>query len=101
MKDEKWNRSVDVRHVKNMANAIRARGDSYYDRYKDLSVADLLLVLEDENYHDGETIVEALVSLDYGLILEACSILLEHDKAGYLTDELSERRKKLDEILRG
>ena len=102
MKDEKWNRSVDIGYVKNMANVIRASmcGEHYYDRYKDLSVADLLLVLEDENYHSCETIVEALVSLDYGLIQSAIAIAYEHYEAGCLTPELSERRAKLDKLLR-
>lgn len=92
----------NIKHVKNMANVIRYGngGKSYYEIYKDLSVADLLLVLEDENYHDQETIVEALVSLDYGAILEAIDIASEHFKKEKLTPELYERRCKLDKELR-
>ena len=92
----------DIKHIKDMANVIRYGngGSSYYERYKDISVADLLLVLEDENYHDQETIIEALVSLDYGAIEEAIDIASEHFKKGELTSELSERRNKLDKFLR-
>lgn len=93
----------DIKQIKDMANVIRYvnGGKSFYERYKDLSVADLLLVLEDENYHDMETIVEALVSLDYEAIEEAVDIASEHFKKGELTPELSERRNKLDKELRG
>lgn len=92
----------NIKHVKSMANVIRYGngGKSYYERYKDISVADLLLVLEDENYHDQEVIIEACVSLDYGAIIEACDIASEHNKAEELTTELGERRKKLVEALR-
>lgn len=92
----------DIKHIKDMANAIRYSngGKSFYENYKDLSVADLLLVLEDENYHSEETIIEALVSLDYGAIAEAVDIANEHFKKGALTPELYERRTKLDKALR-
>ena len=92
----------DIKHIKEMANAIRYSngGKSFYENYKDLSVADLLLVLEDENYHSEETIIEALVSLDYGAIGEAIDIASEHFKEGALTPELYERRTKLDKVLR-
>ncbi len=92
----------DIKQIKDMANVIRYTngGKSFYERYKDLSVADLLLVLEDENYHDQETIIEALVSLDYEAIEEAVDIASEHFKKGELTPELSERRNKLDKELR-
>lgn len=96
------NNNENIKHVKNMANAIRYGNgrQSYYEKYKDISLTDLLLVLEDENYHDMETIIEACVSLDYELIAEACDIASEHFKAGELTGELHARRQKLDEILR-
>jgi hypothetical protein len=92
----------DIKHIKNMANAIRYGngGKSYYEIYKDLSVADLLLVLQDENYHSEETIIEALVSLDYWSIKEAIDIASEHFKKEQLTPELSERRSKLVKTLR-
>ena len=92
----------DIKHIKGMANVIRYNngGKSFYENYKDLSVADLLLVLEDENYHDQETIIEALVSLDYEAIEEAVDIASEHFKKGELTPELSERRNKLSKELR-
>lgn len=92
----------DIKHIKGMANVIRYGngGKSFYENYKDLSVADLLLVLEDENYHDQEVIIEALVSLDYWAIEEAIDIASEHFKKEELTPELSERRKKLEKVLR-
>lgn len=92
----------DIKHIKDMANVIRHNngGKSYYEIYKDLSVADLLLVLEDENYHSEETIIEALVSLDYETIEEAVDIASEHFKKEQLTPELSERRNKLVKELR-
>lgn len=89
--------------IKKMANALRKcrTGESYYDKkYKDLRVADLLLVLEDENYHTEESILEALATLDYYLIVEACQLEVEQDKTEYLTEELSERRQALDKKIR-
>lgn len=93
---------TSAKQVKEMANALRKGRENHYyiKKYGDLSVADLLLVLEDNNYHSEETLLEALASLDYVAIIEACDILLEHIKAGSLTPELSERRKKLEEVLR-
>ena len=89
--------------IKKMANVLRKgrTGESYYDKkYKDLSVADLLLVLEDENYHTEESILEALATLDYYLIVEACQIEVEQDKSEYLTEELDKRRQELDKKIR-
>lgn len=46
---------MNPREIKRRANTIRKSltGEAYYDRkYKDLRVADLLIVLEDDNYHD-------------------------------------------------
>ena len=89
--------------TKEMANSIRKcrTGESYYDKkYKDLKVADLLLVLEDENYHTEETILEALATLNYQYILEACKIEIEESEGEYLTDDLSDRRQELDEKIR-
>ena len=92
----------DIKHIKDMANVIRhnSGGKSYYENYKDLSVADLLLVLEDENYHCEETIIEALVSLEFANIWEAIMITAHHYKMGYMTEELLARRTKLDKKLR-
>ena len=89
--------------IKKIANSIRKcrTGESYYDKkYKDLKVADLLLVLEDENYHTEESILEALVLVNYNLILEACEIEVEQDKSEYFTEELSDRRQALDKKIR-
>lgn len=94
---------TSAKDIKQMAESIRRSltGEHYYDKkYGDLKVADLLLVLEDENYHDEETIIEACVSLDYGLIVGACFVASDHLKAGELTEEIGERRRKITEVLR-
>ena len=96
---------MNPRDVKRNANSIRncliEGATHYYDKkYKDLRVADLLLVLEAENYHTEESILEALATLDYNLILEACKIEVEQSKSEYLTEELSERRQALDKKIR-
>lgn len=94
---------MNPRDIKRRANAIRKAmtGEPYYDRkYKDLRVADLLLVLEDDNYHSEEVVLEALATLDYASIIEACELEMEQDKAGSLTEELAERRAKLMETIR-
>lgn len=92
--------------VKKHANSVRKclieGATHYYDeKYKNLKVADLLIVLEDENYHTEETILEALVTLNYQYILEACKIETEESEGEYLTEELSDRRRKLDDKIRG
>lgn len=90
------------RDIKRRANAIRKAmtGEAYYDRkYKDLRVADLLIVLEDDNYHSEEVVLEALATLNYYKIVEACRLEAEQDTAGRLTDELAERRAKLMEAI--
>ena len=94
---------MNPRDIKRRANAIRKAmtGEAYYDRkYKDLRVADLLIVLEDENYHTEETILEALATLNYQYILEACKIETEESEGEYLTEELSDRRRELDKKIR-
>ena len=95
---------MNPRDIKRRANAIRKclieGAEHYYDRkYKDLRVADLLIVLEDDNYHSEEVILEALASMDYASIIEACKLEIEEEKAGFLTYELSERRAKLMETI--
>lgn len=93
---------MNPRDIKRRANAIRKAmtGEPLYDRkYKDLRVADLLLVLEDDNYHSEEVILEALASMDYMNIVEACKLEVEQDTAGRLTYGLSERRAKLMETI--
>lgn len=55
---------MNPRDIKRRANAIRKAmtGEAYYDRkYKDLRVADLLIVLEDDNYHEGVATVIKLI----------------------------------------
>lgn len=101
---------MNPRDIKRRANAIRKclidGATHYYDRkYKDLRVADLLLVLEDDNYHSEEVVLEALATLDYYFIVEACRLEVEHDKISEmdfedkdrarLSDENYERRRKL------
>lgn len=93
---------MNPRDIKRRANAIRKcmTGESYYDRkYKDLRVADLLIVLEDDNYHSEEVVLEAIATLDYTSIVEACRLEVEQDTAGRLTYGLSERRTKLMETI--
>lgn len=93
---------MNPREIKRMANNIRKcmTGEHYYDKkYKNLRVADLLIVLEDDNYHSEEVILEALATLDYYKIIEACKLEVEEDTAGLLTYELSERRAKLMETI--
>lgn len=93
---------MNPRDIKRRANAIRKAmtGEAYYDRkYKDLRVADLLIVLEDDNYHSEEVVLEALASMDYASIIEACKLEIEEETAGLLTYELSERRAKLMETI--
>lgn len=100
--------------IKNRANSIRKcmTGEPYYDRkYKDLKVADLLLVLEDENYHSEETIIETIATLEYYDIIEACKIEVEREelselpyednKRARLSEELHERQTKLNNKIRG
>lgn len=95
---------MNPRDIKRRAREIRKclieGAEHYYDRkYKDLRVADLLIVLEDDNYHSEEVVLEALATLDYYKIVEACELEVEQDKAECLTDELSERRAKLMEAI--
>ena len=93
---------MNPRDIKRRANAIRkaTTGEPLYDRkYKDLRVADLLIVLENDNYHSEEVVLEALASMDYASIIEACKLEVEEDTAGYLTYGLSERRAELMETI--
>lgn len=95
---------MNPRDIKRQANAIRKcrTGEAYYDRkYKDLRVADLLLVLEDENWHTEETLIEALVQMDYYAMVELCKIIVKHEEVGYLPSDLYERVHEIDEKLRG
>ena len=108
---------MNPRDIKRRANSIRKclieRATHYYDRkYKDLRVADLLIVLEDDNYHSEEVVLEALASLDYNLIVRACLLEVEHDKIcdmdfgdkdrARLSDDNYQRRLKLiNEINKG
>lgn len=95
---------MNPRDIKRRANAIRKclveGAEHYYDKkYKNLRVADLLIVLEDDNYHSEEVVLEAIATLDYTSIVEACKLEVEQDTAGRLTYELSERRAKLMETI--
>lgn len=93
---------MNPRDIKRRANAVRKAmtGEHYYDKkYKNLRIADLLIVLEDDNYHSEEVVLEALASMNYASIIEACKLEVEEDTAGLLTYELSERRAKLMETI--
>lgn len=88
------------RRAREIRKCLKEGAEHYYDRkYKDLRVADLLLVLEDDNYHSEEVVLEALATLDYYKIVEACELEVEQDKTECLTDELSERRARLIEAI--
>lgn len=55
---------MDPRDIKRRANAIRKTmtGEAYYDRrYKDLRVADVLIVLTDDNCHDDVATIIKLI----------------------------------------
>lgn len=55
---------MNPRDIKRRANTIRKAmtGEAYYDRkYKDLRVADLLIVLEDDNYHESVATIIKLI----------------------------------------
>ena len=55
---------MNPRDIKRRANAMRKAltGEAYYDRkYKDLRVADLLIILEDDNYHEGVATIIKLI----------------------------------------
>lgn len=55
---------MNPREIKRRANAIRKSltGEAYYDRkYKGLRVADLLIVLEDDNYHDDVATITKII----------------------------------------
>lgn len=90
--------------IKKRAESIRKcrTTEGYYDKkYKDLSVADLLLVLEDENWHTEETLIEALVQMDYYAMVELCGIIVKHNEIGHLPSDLYERVHEIDDKLRG
>ena len=94
---------MNPRDIKRMANNIRKcrTAESYYDKkYKDISVADLLLVLEDENWHTEETLIETLVHMSYYDMVEICKIIVEHDKLGYLPNDLYEKVHEIDKKIR-
>ena len=89
-----------IKDIKKHADSIRKcrTAESYYDKmYKDLSVADLLLVLEDENWHTEETLIETLVHMSYYDMVEICKILVEQDKLGHLPDDLYQRVRAIDD----
>lgn len=95
---------MNPRDIKRRAGEIRKclidGAEHYYDRkYKDLRVADLLIVLEDDNYHSEEVVLEALATLDYYKIVEACKLEVWRDTKGDLAGELSERQAKLMETI--
>lgn len=64
IKERDKGRIMNPRDIKRRANAIRKTitGEAYYDRkYKDLRVADLLIVLEDDNYHEDVATIIKLI----------------------------------------
>lgn len=94
---------ITIEGIKKHAESIRKcrTAESYYDKkYKDLSVADLLLVLEDENWHTEETLIETLVHMQYYDMVEVCKIIVEEDKKGHQPSELYERLRAIDQKIR-
>ena len=92
-----------IKDIKRHADSIRKcmTGEHYYDKnYKDLSVADLLLVLEDENWHTEETLLEALAHMRYHDTVEACKLVVEQDEAEHVSETFFERRRELDKRIR-
>lgn len=64
IKERDKGRLMNPRDIKRRANAIRKAmtGEPLYDRkYKDLRVADLLIVLEDDNQHDDVATIIKLI----------------------------------------
>lgn len=93
-----------IEDIKRHAESIRKcrTGESYYDKkYKDLSVADLLLVLEDENWHAEETLIETLVHMQYYDMVEVCKIIAKQDELGHIPDELYQQVRAIDNKIRG
>lgn len=94
---------MNPRDIKRRAREIRKcliEGvEHYYDRkYKDLRVADLLIVLEDDNYHSEEVVLEALASLDYYKIVRACTLEVEKDIVSEWDYDDPDRATRLDDI---
>lgn len=92
---------MNPRDIKRRANTIRKAmtSEAYYDRkYKDLRVADLLIVLEDDNYHSEETVLEAIATLDYYKIMSACELVVELDEARNMSYDNPDRADRLETL---
>lgn len=78
-------------------NLKENRSEHYYvESYDDYTVADLLLTLEDENFHTCESLVEAMCALDSTNIVKLCEILIRQHENGGLSDEDYELRKQIN-----
>ncbi len=62
-------------------------GGWYLENYDDITLADLLLVLEDDNWHTAETILECLATQNWYGLVEACKILVEQEEKGDISTE--------------
>lgn len=91
-----------IKDMKRRGESLKKGRESHYyiRKYDDVSVADILLVLEDENWHTAETLLETIAHMDYYGMLEACKLILEHDEKGHFTDDMYKRQKEIDDRMR-
>ena len=81
---------MNPRDIKRRANAIRKAmtGEAYYDRkYKDLRVADLLIVLEDDNWEEAKDLADLLLDLNEWADNENLLVLSNNNGMGYTIKE--------------
>lgn len=60
--------------------------------YKDKPLKQFLDYLSDMNWHSERVLVEAIMDGRHWLIDQACEVVLQHHKDGYLTDENDAKR---------
>ena len=92
-----------LRNIKKAAKEqvkMRENRGYYCEKYGDMSLAGLLLTLENENFHSEEVLLECIAHMDYCAIVDMCKVIVEQDKAGYLTPELGARRDAIIKTLR-
>lgn len=75
--------------MKSHANDLRKPSkEHFYDKmFGDLTVADLLLALEDNNFHSCETLVFALVDFNLDEIEQVCENITRQSQKGYSSQE--------------
>ncbi len=85
---------------KNRAESLkkgRLGGGWYGENYNDITLADLLFILEDDNWHVEETIVECLATQNYSGLLVACGAVLAREQKGFLPQSISEDLRRIDD----